>query len=460
MLNNTILRMIAYCAGFGVILLGILVCIGWFGHYLILIQINTHFSPMQFTTALFFILSGISLILILKRQYLISRYFSAPVFIFTLLILIEYLGQLNLGIDQLFIHPFISATKEYPGRMAPNTALGFLCSAYTLWLLAAASYKHIKSSVSLFIILIVIMLGIIGIISYLPNFTTHYGSGQWIRMALHSAIGFILLSGGFLCVLYLNKRKTQYLPFIPLLATFLIILLTFLGWQFLKKSQDEYLNQMIQAKAENVRNTINVYMQERSRSFQRIVYRWIARPQTPENEWRSDVMHYISDQPGYKAIQWADNTFHIRWIEPKTNNLNTVGFNLLNEPQHFRAITEAMANKTMTITPLIHLIDGGDGVLLLSPIYKKQHFDGFIIGVLNTQRMLEHLIQTEIIKGYKVNVNDGNQLIYTSNPSPSLYPKWGKCADFNLFGQKWKITVWPTQDLFQQIKEYWFPLIT
>ena len=50
------------------LLLGLTVLFGWYTHNLSLIQISSVFAPMQFNTALGFLLSGIGLLLLLIDQ--------------------------------------------------------------------------------------------------------------------------------------------------------------------------------------------------------------------------------------------------------------------------------------------------------------------------------------------------------------------------------------------------------
>ena len=80
---------------------------------------------MQYNTALGFALGGIGMLCMhyhIRRASLIIGGLVASIGSLTLL---QYIFNIELGIDQLFIEYYIKAETPYPGRMAPNTAMCF-----------------------------------------------------------------------------------------------------------------------------------------------------------------------------------------------------------------------------------------------------------------------------------------------------------------------------------------------
>ena len=108
------------------LLLGIIVLIGWYTHNETLIQVNPHFVPMQYNTALGFALSGLAILLWPFKR--LSGLFSFAVLGIGLITLCEYIFKTDLGLDQLFMEHYIGVKTSHPGRMAPNTALCFSLS--------------------------------------------------------------------------------------------------------------------------------------------------------------------------------------------------------------------------------------------------------------------------------------------------------------------------------------------
>lgn len=117
-----------------VFILSLTVMLGWFTHTETIVQISPTFAPMQFNTALCFMLASIA---VLFYEYKKLKYVYYPLIIISLVSLMaifEYLFGTNIGIDSLFVEPFLATNTLYPGRMAPNTATCFLIFSFVLFL--------------------------------------------------------------------------------------------------------------------------------------------------------------------------------------------------------------------------------------------------------------------------------------------------------------------------------------
>lgn len=176
------------------ILLGILVLVGWYTDNVRLIQVLPFFVPMQYNTALGFLLSGIGLLAALKNKKIIGYILFFIVGIMGLLTLLEYLLKVNFGIDQLLMEHYITVETSHPGRMAPNTALCFLLTAIAMILSIRTGHKKIQ--VSGVIGSLVFGLGIVAFVGYLINMEVTYGWGKLTKMAVHTALGFIAMGIG------------------------------------------------------------------------------------------------------------------------------------------------------------------------------------------------------------------------------------------------------------------------
>jgi hypothetical protein len=126
----------AALAGQAVSGLGFLVMLGWVLGSSALIQVSPAFAPMQFNTALGFLVAGTALLMLNSAPPIVARLCGAFTAILGAATLCEYLLTVDLGIDELFMDGYINVGTSNPGRMAPNTALGFLVSGLTLLLLA------------------------------------------------------------------------------------------------------------------------------------------------------------------------------------------------------------------------------------------------------------------------------------------------------------------------------------
>ncbi len=178
--------------------LGAMVLLGWYTNNAALIQVNPNFVPMQYNTALGFVLAGVSVYWALTRQRWYVYAFAGTASLIGMLTLVQYIFGLDLGIDQLFMEHYIDVNTSHPGRMAPNTALCF--SLTGLALLIAVSPFSIRYAIAGTLGSVIFALGLVAFVGYLTSVETAYGWGALTKMAVHTSLGFMLLGAGILCL--------------------------------------------------------------------------------------------------------------------------------------------------------------------------------------------------------------------------------------------------------------------
>lgn len=115
---------------------------------------------------------------------------------------------------------------------------------------------------------------------------------------------------------------------IPISIFFLLSILVIFVYRALETNEDQARTRLIEAHTKTVLQIINQDLQERLQSLERIAKRWEVRNGTPRAEFESDAFAYITDHPGYQAIEWVDKSFHVRWIIPLKGNEQAQGLNL------------------------------------------------------------------------------------------------------------------------------------
>ena len=187
-------------------LLGLVVLIGWYTHNVTLVQVLPAFVPMQYNTALGFLLCGLGLALYVLGKPGVAMVCGGVATALGALTLVEYVFGADLGIDQLLMEHYITVETSHPGRMAPNTALCFaLVGTAILVMSAAKSFRHRSMTLSLLGSLIV-ALGTVAFFGYVSGVSTAYGWGHLTRMAVHTALGFMVLGIGVFAVAW-NEGK-------------------------------------------------------------------------------------------------------------------------------------------------------------------------------------------------------------------------------------------------------------
>ncbi|MBF0582896.1 MAG: response regulator [Magnetococcales bacterium] len=189
--------LLAVAMGGAVLLLGAVVLAGWHAHIPAIIQLSPTLVPMQYNTALCFLLSGMGLISSSLGKQRLALGCGLIVGLLGGLTGVQYLLGVDLGLDQLLMRHYITVLTSHPGRMAPNTALCFVLSSFGLALAAQRSRIPRWGAVVLLGTLIA-TLGLVAVIGYLIRLETTYHWFRYTHMALHTAIGFVWIGFGLL----------------------------------------------------------------------------------------------------------------------------------------------------------------------------------------------------------------------------------------------------------------------
>lgn len=177
-------------AGGFLILLGGAALIGWLFRISPLVQVLPGLVPMQFNTALCFVLCGAALILASSG----ARAFALPCLLVVLFLclttLAQYAFRIDAGIDRLFVEPHVSVFTAHPGRMSPPTALCFLVVSVALSCsLAGRALAGPMLPAAGGALVVLSLFSIVGFSAVLPDFTPY----RWSGMALHTSACFLVL---------------------------------------------------------------------------------------------------------------------------------------------------------------------------------------------------------------------------------------------------------------------------
>jgi len=242
---TSLLRTIVLTTAFVSLMLGFVVLLGWYTHTVTLIQVLPAFAPMQYNTALGFLLSGLGVLaLVYKRPKLVLVSGGLVATIGTLT-LIEYIFGVDLSIDQLLMEHYIETKTSHLGRMAPNTALCFTLTGIAILIFHGMACFKRCTLITGVLGSLILGLGFIAFVGYLANLESAYGWGNLTRMAIHTAFGFMFLGIGAFSLAWLKEQEQEQEHILPywLPAPLSIVVLTFSVslWQALHYGTSEDL---------------------------------------------------------------------------------------------------------------------------------------------------------------------------------------------------------------------------
>ena len=150
-------------------------------------------------TAILFILSCISFLLISSPKYSrkklqIAFTLAAIIFLTGLIKVISLFADFGWKIDQVFFSGMLQKdiVGNIPNSMAPNTAFCFILIGISLWSLDAQT-RLIRLPVQ-YLLLAVALTGWLSVLGYIYKVPSFYGMFAHIPMAIHSAICFLGIS--------------------------------------------------------------------------------------------------------------------------------------------------------------------------------------------------------------------------------------------------------------------------
>ena len=178
------------------VLLGVTVMIGWLVRSPVVVQLLPGMVGMVLNTAICFAFAGSALLLEQSGLKRLQPIAGAVMLLLAMLTGAQDVFGLNLGIDELLLKVWLTDLNPHPGRMPPMTALGFALAGVFLLLHQRAGAAGRARALMQVCSLSIITLGIIGITGFSFRLELLYGWYRLVRMAPHTAAGFILLGIG------------------------------------------------------------------------------------------------------------------------------------------------------------------------------------------------------------------------------------------------------------------------
>lgn len=195
--NHSLGNRLTLCALVVVALTGFCVIAGWHLHIRALVQVIPGAIPMQYNTALCFLVLSLSACAMLISGVL--RYLPALggslVALMGTLVIFQYATGISLGIDTFFFYPWDQTLSADPGRMALTTAISFALAGSTLSLFILR-----PRTLPVFVLAhtLPLSLGLTSLLGYLFGITYVLPFRLGSQMAFHTATAFTIYGSAML----------------------------------------------------------------------------------------------------------------------------------------------------------------------------------------------------------------------------------------------------------------------
>ena len=428
-----------------VMVLALVVMVGWSANVPVLVQLRSHLVPMQFNTALCFFMLGLALFL-LDIKPKISVALAAVVVILVLATLLQYLFYINLGIDQLLMQHHITVKTSHPGRMPLNSALCFLAMA-----LALICYQFKQQSttfLSFTFAAVVGVLGIIAIVGYLMKLPTIYSWGNFTAMAVHTAIGFILLSAGLMIASgQLFRGEIKGYAFLIPAAVFVAGSVAFLMiWQVAKMQSYKQVSRYFRYRGQAMKSGILREMSWRKTTFMHFFSKVDQNPRIMLSRWRQLAAAYLAEVQNSSVIAYlgtrgeggAKTRFQLASRELAASQAT----DLVKACQaHYKKMASSKAVEGFAIT-----------LSQRQSYYCQYSRHGKSLVVSNISALLTDVLRDNVSANSLVTITNHGQVLYSVNISPqdkAFMQVWQTKINIVFADNHWLLTVSPSEQYMQ-----------
>ncbi len=435
------------CAGAA--LIGVLVLVGWYARLPGILRLFPGAVAMQFNTALALVMAGTGAFAAARGRRGLAAGCGAAAALLGAWTLAEYATGRDLGIDRLLWAAGVSrdmaqyavVKTSAPGRMAPNTATAFVLAGAGIAALAARPHGRWPDRVPAAFGALCAGIALIALLGYAGGTTAAYAWGHLTQMAVHTALGFVLLGSG-LATLALARQAdagrdvTRELPWLAAVAGAVVTLGL---WNALADQEHRYIRAAVEQTTRTVADDLDAQVGARVLALVRLAGRWQVGGRPPREEWEHLAGMNVAHFPGYRAIEWADSTGRVQWVVPLRGNEPVLGLNLRREPARRATFEGALATGEPRLSPAVDLAVGGTGFLAAVPARTAGGADGAVIGLFRAEALLDTVLAHRSTAGYHVAVwQDGRRLYGPAQPG-----SWSHEARVDLYGVTWRLQVWP-----------------
>ncbi|MBT4360788.1 MAG: hypothetical protein HOD11_07445, partial [Candidatus Marinimicrobia bacterium] len=233
--------------------------------------------------------------------------------------------------------------------------------------------------------------------------------------------------------------------YIPILIFVSVLVAGSLGIVYVTGQDSEKLGIKTQVTAEQVGIRLHDFLTTRITRLDIFRERMEQKPALTETEFRTTALRIQHEYPGFQAVNWIDENGIIQWVTPLSNNLPAVGIDLVKKADKGAAkvFSRALLYQIDTASPLIKLVQGGNGFATYLPIVVDDKISGFVNGVFQIEELVSQCFHSSIRDfNYEV-ILSGQRVYLRGEPENFENPTAVGRHNFTMLGQSWELQLVP-----------------
>ncbi len=430
--------------------LGMLVVVGWHTGSELLVQLAPSLPRTSYETAIGLVLCGSGLLAMTFSRRRPAMALGLLALLVSLPALLGYtLGyHLSLGFWQRLLPP--TATIQ----MAPNAGVSLALSGLALLLMGSqpiAKGERRPSRLPLLFGLlgsVVTAIGLVALCGFLASLPAAYGWGSMNQMSALGSVGFASVGLGIMAHAWRGGREDESTSprWVPALVGVATLTATVFLWQALSAKEGTLIQHELESRAAIIGEQISSDIKKRVVSQVTSVKRLERGALLNRSQWEYEAA--LNYRESDKGVVWVGPDLRVQGVvRAGTDSSNTITLAL--EQRWQGPIREARQRRAVTISRPLDLAADGEGFLITVPVFRGGQFAGAIVRVIGVDEWLNDLLRETEARRYSIALFETGRLIYRDADSQPASPEHFAERTIDIYGQPWRIVVWPGPELFE-----------
>lgn len=246
------------------------------------------------------------------------------------------------------------------------------------------------------------------------------------------------------------RNPKQAFTLIALLLVLLLVAI-FYVWQALLAAEQTQARARLQLEADSLATQIEARFQQQTATLVRFAERWDFQREHP-HIWQADADRLLRDFKNFQAIEWLDQDYRMRWIQPLTGNEAAIDLVYHRDHPNYPFLVKAQNSGTPHLSNTFKLVQGGQGLAYYVPLYRQEDtekkFDGFLLGIFRVEVLLADLLRDLQANRLSIELEERGQTLVNRPTSDQLDNSWSVFSPVILGeNQSLVLVVHPTQHL-------------
>lgn len=437
---------LAYAMSWLVLGLASLAIAGWVNGFDALVQIRPGLAPIQFNTAVCFVLTSLSVILLLRKSFIVARVTSVMVLLFVGTTLLQYVLRIDFGIDEFFYSHHITDRTARSGRMAPSSAFAFMLCQISL-LLHSVSKRHSQLS-----FLAQAMAGaamgevLLAFMGSALFGTPKYGD-LFTDISIQAVVSFLLLGVSliFMAKTSADDVEVRRIDRVATLSVAIFTIFVFVTWQRLEHNEWNERGTDAALALEYSKHDFNLNLMMRGDALHRMAE--IRSENAPGDlaQWEHHARLLLRDFKDLNAIILTDSNYIVRGRVARDGESLLIGTSMAIDEARRNTFKAAAESRQVRLTPAVELRSGGLGLAFVAPSYVDGRLNGYITASIRAEDLLKD-VKTELADRFAIVLRDSQQVLAQSLPDAFFSQiSVRRSTRIDALGQEWGLEIIPTE---------------